>query len=1166
MFADFFRFELRFWLRGMMVYVFLGVMTTIVLLGASSDNVRIGSTLENALRNAPFNVQSLYATSAIMTCLMITAFVNGAASRDFTYNTYPIIFTKPIRSGGYLWGRFLGATLISVIPMLGVSLGFLLARWMPWTDKELWGPVFWGAHAWSVVLFAIPNTIIVAAIIFTIAVLTRSNAAAFIGAILLIIGYGVSQSMLGDLDNEWLAVMLDPFGERAFNLETKYWTVHERNTEYVRFTGQLLANRIAWLTIAIGIFAIGCWRFQFGTRSRGSRRIAEEIVQTETTVPTPTVAAKHDGASQWSAFASQFRLDMIGILKSPAFLILMLTGFANTIAALYLSRSEGFGLGALPVTYNVIDTIRGALYLFLIIVIAFYSGVLVWKERDAQLDEVYDSLPHKTWTIFTAKLAAMLAVVVCILIAGIVSGILVQASQGYTRFQLPLYLKEFLVLDLTELSCLVILAFVAQVVSPHKYFGYFFFIILVIANQFVWRTMDVETRMVRFGSLPGYTYSDLYEFAPFAPSLLWFGLYWVLFAAAVCLGLILFWQRGRETHVAQRFRQATHRVTPTVQLLGFLFLASWGGVGSWVYYNTQVRNEIVTSDEDNERRANYEKELAAHAAWPQPRVTAIKYTIDIFPERRALHLEGRQTIENQTDAPLTKFSFVANDEYETAVQVDGASLQERFDEFNYEVWTFEPALAPGESRSMTYTVDYEPRGFENSVSNTSIVQNGTFFNNTICPQIGYQPGFELTSKRERKKYDLGPPERMPPLAPDDLEARRNTYISNHSDWVHVETTISTSAEQRAIAPGSLQDTWEENGRRYFRYELDHPSLNFYSFISADFAAQTQTWKGIDIEVYYHPDHHWNVDKMLRSIRKSLEYYSENFGPYRHKQARIIEFPRIASFAQAFPGTMPYSEGIGFIASIEDEDDIDMVYYVVAHEMAHQWWAHQVIGANMQGATLLSETLAQYSALMVMEREYGRDMMRKFLKYEMDRYLSARGSEALAEQPLVRVESSQGYVHYRKGSVVMYYLREMIGEDRVNAALQELVQKFGYRDAPYPTSTDLIAALEKQVPEDLQYLLEDLFQKITLFSNRTLAATYQKLDDGRFEISLDIECEKFQANEKGEESSVAVNDWIEVGAFAKPEEGQRYGKTLHRERIKIQEPKTTVSFCRRRNPG
>ena len=124
----------------------------------------------------------------------------------------------------------------------------------------------------------------------------------------------------------------------------------------------------------------------------------------------------------------------------------------------------------------------------------------------------------------------------------------------------------------------------------------------------------------------------------------------------------------------------------------------------------------------------------------------------------------------------------------------------------------------------------------------------------------------------------------------------------------------------------------------------------------------------------------------------------------------------------------------------------MVFYVVAHEMGHQWWGHQVVGANMQGATSLVETLAQYSALMTMEKEYGRDTMRKFLQYEMDNYLRARGAELLKERPLLRVEASQGYIHYRKGSVVMYYLREMIGEEAVNRALRKVLNKYGYAAA------------------------------------------------------------------------------------------------------------------------
>jgi aminopeptidase N len=154
------------------------------------------------------------------------------------------------------------------------------------------------------------------------------------------------------------------------------------------------------------------------------------------------------------------------------------------------------------------------------------------------------------------------------------------------------------------------------------------------------------------------------------------------------------------------------------------------------------------------------------------------------------------------------------------------------------------------------------------------------------------------------------------------------------------------------------------------------------------------WNDVAIEVYYQPGHEYNLDRMIASVKASLDYYTTNFGPYQHKQFRILEFPRYEVFAQAFPNTIPYSEAIGFIARVRegDKEDIDYPYYVTAHEAAHQWWAHQVIGGDVQGSTMLSETLAQYSALMVMKRKYGEAKMQRFLSYDPDRYLLGRASE------------------------------------------------------------------------------------------------------------------------------------------------------------------------------
>ncbi|MFO0113621.1 MAG: M1 family aminopeptidase [Betaproteobacteria bacterium] len=265
-----------------------------------------------------------------------------------------------------------------------------------------------------------------------------------------------------------------------------------------------------------------------------------------------------------------------------------------------------------------------------------------------------------------------------------------------------------------------------------------------------------------------------------------------------------------------------------------------------------------------------------------------------------------------------------------------------------------------------------------------------------------------------------------------------------------------------------------------------PIMNFFSIQSARYAQKRDVWmssngKPVDLAVYYHPAHEHNVQRMLDAMKTSLDLFNDKFSPYQFKQARVLEFPAYERFAQAFAGTMPYSEGIGFVQNFDEtkaDEKIDLVTYVTAHEVSHQWWAHQVIGANKQGMTLMSESFAQYSALLVMEKLYGREQIRKFLKTELDRYLRARGGEVVEELPLMRVEN-QGYIHYNKGAVVMYWLKEVVGEAVVNRALQKFLAEFAFKPAPYPSTTDFIRLLRAEAGPQHDQLITDLFEMITL---------------------------------------------------------------------------------------
>ena len=1167
MFLTFFKFELRSWLRAPMPWIFLFLFALMTFFGTVSDNLQIGGSFGNIHKNAPFVVQNWYAVFSILSLLLLTAFLNTAAIRDFENNTSQIVFSSPVAKSGYYFGHFFGALLVSLIPMLGVSLGMWIGvavnAGTEWLDLERYGPFELQSHLNSYAAIVIPNAIFSGGILFTIAILTRSTLYSFISAMVLLVAYIVAGNLMQDLDNEKMAAFLDPFGFRPFALITKYWTVADKNSMSVSlFHPQMIANRLLWMAIGLAILVFGYFRFSFAERARKGKKKdtseSTEIVGVRQLDVLPKVTPQAGWGTTWAQFTRQLRANFMGVIKSVPFILLSFIGLMNTIPSMMYATS-GYSTHELPVTYTMIDIVRGSFYIFLVAILAYFSGALVWQERRVKVNDIYDAMPTRNWTDYLSKFLTLIGVIALLMATSIVACIVAQYFYDFHRYELGVYVRELLVLDLLGFAFLAALFFLVHALSPNMYLGFFICIVLLIANSFGWGALRISTNMVQFGATPGYTISDLYGYQPYAKGMFWFNTYWGLFSLILAVAGFCFWPRGRETGFRQRFRLAGLE-WKQYRLVGLSAILLWAMSGVWVYYNTFVLNSFRNSKESEKLTVRYEKDYKKFEGKAQPRVYDVKYQIEIFPEERDFNGKGTYWIRNPHDHAIDSLLVQVPAQVDFNFDNDRLQLVHEDEGTYFNIYRIEPSLQPGDSMTLEFESTYRSKGFENELLVQQVMQNGTFFNNTdFAPSFGYQSGNEMSDRNRRKKNDLPEKTRLPELAPQDTFMRRNSYISNHADWVNVETVISTSGDQIAIAPGSLREQWEEGGRNYFRYELDHKSLNFYSFMSADYEVARQKWNGVDLEVYYHVDHEDNVDRMLKSMQKSLEYYTENFGPYYHKQCRIIEFPRYAQFAQAFPGTMPYSEGIGFIEDYrEEEDDIDMVFYVVAHEMAHQWWAHQECGALMQGGTMLVETFAQYGALMVMEREYGRDIMRKFLEHESDTYLRGRGSERIQEMPLGKVEN-QGYIHYRKGSVIMYYLKEMVGEENVNLALRDFLGRFRYAEPPYPVTTDVVADFANYTPDSLQYLIDDLFWDITLFENRTTDLAVKELDNGKYEITMQVESRKLKADGLGEEQEVPINDWIEIGAFAKAEKDKKYGKTLYRERVRIDQPNSTFTF-------
>ncbi|HEV7485087.1 MAG TPA: M1 family aminopeptidase [Thermoanaerobaculia bacterium] len=1124
------KFELRYHLRQPLFYILFIIFFFMTFGAVTSDAVQIGGALGNVNRNAPFVIMQLLLVMSTFGVLTTTAYVASAINRDFEYNTDSLFFSSPVKKSQYLFGRFTAAFIVSSLVYLGVVTAIMVGSFMPWLDKERLGAFALKPYVFSYFVLILPNLFLFAAIFFTVAALTRSLMATYTSVAAFYVAYIVSRVSLRDLDSEKIGILLDPFGFSPFVRTTRYWTVFEKNNNLLPLDGVFLGNRLLWIGVALVLLGLTFVFFKMEVGSGSGRKKKKSAAKDEVLAPAgiaiPHVSQHFGGTASVRQYFTTIRVETGAILKSLPFIVIMLLAVLNTVGGAVFAGPI-FGTRFYPVTYEMLEVIEGNFFFFAVIIAAFYAGEIVWRERMLKLNEVTDTMPSPTWAIWAGKLTALCITLYFTLFAAVLTTIAVQASKDYFHFELGLYFRgAFLILGM-KLLLVTILMFLGQIITNNRYVGFLIALFYIVA-QVVLDALHYQHHLYQVFVLPDTTYSDMNGYGHFARPFEWFSLYWTFFAAILLIIGHLFWVRGTETAMRIRTRVARGRLgIPAVTMLA-LFAIAFVSTGCYIFYNTNVLNHYSTDDQRDKRSAETEKLYKRYDRILQPRITDVQANVDIYPDKRWVDIHGTYTLVNKTQQPISDLHVVMVPDVPLSVQIPGATLAKNDADHGYFIYHLAQPLAPGATIPMSFTVTIHHQGFENVSRDNTIVANGTFINNfATFPHLGYSPNVELQETPKRRKYGLAPVVRAAKI--DDHKARLDNGITRDADWINLDTTVSTSPDQIALAPGYLQKEWSANGRRYFRYKTTSPILGFFAYLSARYEVKRSTWKGIPIEIYFDPKHAYNVDRMIYGVQKSLDYFTTNFSPYQHKQVRILEFPRYAQFAQSFPNTIPFSESIGFVADLRNKDDIDYVYYVTAHEVAHQWWAHQVIGADVQGGSMLAETLAQYSALMVMEKEYGRDKMRRFLKYELDRYLAGRGGELVAEMPLMLVEN-QGYIHYRKGSLVMYELRDEIGEDKVNAALRQLIHDHAFEKPPYVTTRALIADFRAVTPPEKQSLITDLFETITLYDNKAATAKVSKRPDGKYVVTVTVESKKFRADDRGKETSIPVNDWVDIGVL------------------------------------
>jgi ABC-type transport system involved in multi-copper enzyme maturation permease subunit len=1132
-------------LRSPLLWLLAGLFGLLALGAGSTDVVQVAGGVGNVLRNAPVVTATLLTFFTLPGMLVITAFITSALLRDFEQGTAELIFSSPVRKRDYLAGRLGAALLASLGIYLVVALGLFVAPFMPWADASLFRPVTLAPYLWTLAVMVLPNVLFPAALLALLATLARSVLWVYIGVLGLLVMYGVSAMLLRDVDNAGIATLIEPLGIRALARTLRYWSAAERNADVPAFAGYLLANRALWLGAALALLAATFALFRT-ERSGTSRRWwlrkaamakdAPRIAAAPSTVP--RVSPAFTAATVWRQFVQQVRFDTLGVFRSVPFLLMLVAGLASFIPTA-LMRESMYGTGIHPVTSQMLSALENSYSFLLIVVVLFHAGELVWKERGARINEVTDAMPLPNAVPLLAKFIALVAVIASFQAIGALASVLIQLGKGYTRIEPMLYVER-LALDSVLYVLMGGLALVFQVFANNKFVGYAL-LLLVMIGQGVLGSLDLTSNLYNFGSWANAPYSDMNGYGHFLQGQLWFQAYWGWSLAVMMPLACAFWVRGVAIGRRRRWSLAVQRLHGRPGVLLAIGVIGFSAVGGFLFWNTNVRNTFLSPEQQLDLQARYERDYKRYENLPQPKIVAASIDVDLHPETQSMRVDGRYRVRNSGTQPIRDVHIDMGDRDVALIRMDfgGAGLVRHDKPLGYRIYRLQQPLLPGEEREIAFTLDYHPNGLTADQAQTELVANGSFFNNRMFPRFGYRERMQLTDRNERRKRGLGEPTRMHKL--EDQAARADSYLTDDADWLDFSTTICTAPDQIALAPGVLQKTFTRDGRRCFSYAMERPMENFYAYLSARWLVKKGQYasvsgRQIPIEVYYDPKHPWNVDRMIQAAQTSLTYYEANFSPYPFRQLRILEFPDYARFAQSFAGTIPYSESLGFITDLRDPDAIDYVSYVTAHEVAHQWWGHQVIGANVQGAMVLSESLAQYSALMVMEHTYGRDKMRRFLRYELDEYLAGRGREALDELPLYRVEN-QPYIHYNKASLVFYRLREELGEAALNRALHKFVAAKAYQKPPYATSLDLLGFIRAEAKPEQQALITDLFEKICFYDDRVIDATATKRSDGKYHVTLRLHAAKRYADGKGNETAATLDDWMDIGVFARGPSGK-----------------------------
>ncbi len=1183
MFGKLLKFELNLHMRQVGFWITCLVMVLFGVLISSTDFISLslegGSRIKN---NGAIPLALNVGFLSLLSIFFAAVFVVTGVMRDDTHKSLEIIHATPLKTPTMLMTRMIGVWMTTSLCVIAGVAGLMAGQFMPWTDQETFQSFNLLHYLQPIMLFVVVNSLMVSGVYTLVAAVTRNRALVYVSAvafIVILIGSGI---IAGENPPEWVQAVIDPLGLGALGVETRYWPPAEQNSNMAPIMGWVGLNRLIFGLFGLIMFAAA---FALSTRGIAMRnvkdngRLNEDLEIKDFTPITPDIGFVHNQTS----FLNRLKFEYIRTIKTVPFVILIglsLVLFGLGVwAQLFMDTNP-----TLPTSRVFTQLALNSMGLPMVIIMVFFGSDIMWRDRVANMHKIIDATPVKNISLLLAKWGALALVLLTIVILGLFVAAFVQiiASGGKVPAVPSTYLAIGIFSFFIGFFFQGMLVMFIQNFMPSRVIGMLGAAAILFGMIFFLGNLPFYHPLMNFGTPSAGAYSEMAGFSN-TGSFVWEFAYWIAMVIILGVATIWIWRRGLQVGLMSRIKHMRANMSLPSLAVSAAALAGFIGTG-YMGLQSYRANDYQNADQREKQQVAYEKLVTDYDDLELPRVKAVTANMQFYPSERRAELTGTYVIENVLNEPLERVFISSPVDFDDLLEfsMEGAEQDPKVEfsvalaEYNIMDYKFTPALAPGERRNISFKTRVNPPTI---TSGSAIAKNGTFVSNfALMPSFGISKGFYLTNPDKRRKFDLPKREKLPKRWSKD--ARSRNFITGFADYVDFEATVCTDKGQIPIAPGKQIREYSEGGRDCRDFKAINPILNFFSFLTADYAVKKDVWenpKGDDValEIYYHPEHDFNVDLMLDAMKKSFDVYTDVFSPYQYAQLRIMEFP-YASFAQAFAGTVPFSENIGFVqdpGKADDDKRIDFASYVTMHEIGHQWFAHQLVAGNAKGGNVLSEGLTENAAMIAYEAAFGHARARRLHEERTTRsYLTGRVFGQTGEEPLALAENGQQFLVYNKASWVFWGLRNYAGTETVQTAVRKFLEEHGTSGPPYPTTLELVSQLKETLGPDYHQLIKDYFDKITFWELKIEDDVDVTANGEKFDVSLPISVDKkYAARKDGKETSITempgidLNEWVEVAFYTEDPKETLGENPFFSKVMKITEAETTLEFTLDKRP-